>query len=152
MAKANKTTKASTKKAPEKKPSKATKVTKNTKAVAKPTKITKKTKVSKTVTKKAPTKKAGAAAAGMCGACVMEAAQDKAFWVNNGPIVSTLDGLRDALRSMSDEQFDYHTKRAGNDFAKWVNEVLCHGACASKLGTAKTRTSAVRAIATCQCA
>ncbi len=86
-----------------------------------------------------------------CASCIAEASADKAFWVNNGPVVNTLDGLRDALSHMSDEQFEYHTKRAGNDFAKWVDEVLCHGSCATKLGSAKTRTGAIRAIATCTC-
>lgn len=87
----------------------------------------------------------------VCAPCIFQASEDKAFWVNNGPIISTLDGLRDALRAMSDEQFEYHTKRAGNDFARWVDEVLCHGACAEKLARVKTRTGAVKAIASCNC-
>lgn len=87
----------------------------------------------------------------LCGPCMFESPQDKAFWVNNGPVVSTLEGLREALKTMSDEQFAYHTKRAGNDFARWVDEVLCHGHCAKKLMKAPTRDHAVRAIASCNC-
>lgn len=95
--------------------------------------------------------KAKRVGAAVCVSCAV-APEDKAFWVNNGPIVSTLEGLKDALSIMSDEQFSYHTSRAGNDFAKWVDEVLCHNACAKKLAGARTREGAVRAIAVCACA
>ena len=75
-----------------------------------------------------------------------EAPSDKCFWINHGPIVKNLKELAGALRTMSDEQFDYHTKRAGNDFAKWVSEVLGERACATMLARSKTRSSAMKAL------
>jgi outer membrane biosynthesis protein TonB len=130
------------------KPTKAAKPAKKPthKAVVKATAPAKKAAKATRPAKK-PTKKAES----VCAGYLLVATDDKAFWVNNGPVVSTLDGLREALATMTDEQFDYHTKRAGNDFAKWVDEVLCHGPCAGKLDKAKTRSSAVKAIATCAC-
>lgn len=79
------------------------------------------------------------------------AAPHETFWVNNGPICCDLTELRDALKTMTDEQFAYHTKRAGNDFAKWIEDVLCHGECAKRMARAKSRGGAVKAIDACTC-
>lgn len=79
-----------------------------------------------------------------------EARSGESFWVNNGPICTTIPQLRAAIASMSDEQFDYHTKRSGNDFAAWVGEALEHKKCAEKLVNAKTRAGALRALAICE--
>ena len=75
-----------------------------------------------------------------------EAPSDKCFWINRGPVVRNLRELAGALRIMTDEQFDYHTKRVGNDFAKWTNEVLHERACAALLRRIKTRAGAMKAI------
>ena len=75
-----------------------------------------------------------------------EAPPDKCFWVNHGPVIKNLNELASALRIMSDEQFDYHSKRAGNDFAKWTGEVLGERACAAFLARAKTRAGAMKVL------
>ncbi len=84
------------------------------------------------------------------GECTV-APVDKYFWVNNGPVVGDLAALRAALEDMTDEQYAHHTTRAGNDFAKWISEVLGHKACADKVSRAKNRVTAIRAITTCAC-
>ena len=75
-----------------------------------------------------------------------EAPADKCFWINHGPIVKNLKELAGAFRIMSDEQFDYHTKRSGNDFAKWIGEVLGERSCAALLARTKTRAGAMKAL------
>ncbi len=72
-----------------------------------------------------------------------EASPECSFWINNGPIVKDLVELRDVLNSISDEMYDYHTKRDGNDFSKWVEEVLKDIECAQKLKKARNRQEAI---------
>jgi len=76
-----------------------------------------------------------------------DAHSSQCFWVNNGPICRNIKELRDALSTMSDEQFDYHTKRDGNDFVRWIRDVLGMKECAGKVARAKTRAGALRALA-----
>jgi hypothetical protein len=93
----------------------------------------------------APSKRTGASAALQ----LVEAPSGKAFWVNFGPIVSNLRGLRDALaHDITDQQFTHHVSGSRNDFAAWVEEVLCDASCATALRRAKTREAAVRAVET----
>jgi hypothetical protein len=71
---------------------------------------------------------------------------DKCFWVNNGPICKNLPDLYNAAKTMSDEQFAYHTKRNGNDFANWVRDVIGDSLCAVKIAKVKTRAGMLRAL------
>ncbi len=83
-------------------------------------------------------------------ACHKACKPEHCFWVNNGPVVNSKKNLKHALRTMSDQQYQYHTDRDGNDFARWVRDCLQDHKCAVKLENAKTRTGAVRALtATC---
>jgi hypothetical protein len=75
-----------------------------------------------------------------------EIQEEKCFWVNNGPIVKNLSELKAAILEMSDEKFDYHAKRDGNDFAKWVEEVLENKKLAASLARARTKKGTVKAI------
>jgi hypothetical protein len=77
---------------------------------------------------------------------IKEAPEECAFWVYQGPVVRTVRELRGAIASMSDEQFDYHTKRDGNDFVRWVRDVLCNEGLAGSLARVRTRTGALRAL------
>ena len=80
---------------------------------------------------------------------LVEAPSGKAFWVNFGPIVSNLRDLREALATgISDQQFTHHVTGSRNDFAAWVEDVLCDTVCATALRRAKTRAAAVRAVET----
>lgn len=74
---------------------------------------------------------------------------DETFWVNNGPVCQTITELKNAIAEMTDDQFEYHTKRNGNDFARWLEEAMCHDECARKITKARTRAAAIRALAIC---
>lgn len=117
------------------------------KAVAK--KSTKKAVAKKKTPAKKTTKKSVASNA--CG-CKKRCDAEQAFWVNNGPVVHSLEDLLQAVREMSDEQFAYHTKRNGNDFANWVRDCLADRTNATKLRKARTRVGAVRILTSaCSC-
>ncbi len=117
------------------------------KAVAK--KVTKKAVAKKSPAKKSTKKKSVVARA--CG-CKKRCDAEQVFWVNNGPVVHSLEDLLHAVREMSNEQFAYHTKRNGNDFANWVRDCLADRANATKLRKARTRVGAVRVLTSvCSC-
>lgn len=69
-----------------------------------------------------------------------------AFWVNNGPALRHLVDLSKFLSIITPEQFNFHTARAGNDFAKWVSAVLGDEACARALEKSKTIVAARAAV------
>ena len=77
---------------------------------------------------------------------VIDASEAQCFWVNFGPVVKNLSELKKAVEEMSDEQYNYHTKRNVNDFACWVEEVFGAVALAKKLGRAKSRASFVKVL------
>ena len=70
-----------------------------------------------------------------------------AFWVNNGPALRHLVDLSKFLSIITEEQFRFHTARAGNDFAKWVKGVLGDETCARALEASKTIVAARAAVA-----
>ena len=70
------------------------------------------------------------------------ASLEKCFWVNNGLIIKDLKELEQALQSgITDEQFKTHIDN-GNDFARWIDEVLGDSSCAKALARMKSRKSA----------
>jgi hypothetical protein len=75
-----------------------------------------------------------------------EVAEENCFWVLNGPSLKSLSDLCEELPRMNDEQFDHHTKRDGNDFAKWIAEVFQEEKLAKKVARLKTRESIILAI------
>jgi len=96
--------------------------------------VPKKTTPKKTASKKVKTK-------------VLKSAPDnQRFWVNNGPVLKNLVELKDALKKVTKEQFDFHTKREGNDFANWVKDILHLRGLADKITKTKTRKDLVRTI------
>ena len=82
----------------------------------------------------------------MSNQTLTQAQGPRCFWVNQGPIVSDLIELKQALSEMSAETFEYHTKRDGNDFAVWADAVLGEAALAKKLAKLKTRKAQIKAI------
>jgi hypothetical protein len=84
--------------------------------------------------------------------CTLVCKPEEAFWINEGPVLLSIVDLKNALRTISDAQFAYHTKRSGNDFATWIRDCFGNDACADKLKKATTRTMAVRVLeADCSC-
>ena len=55
---------------------------------------------------------------------VIEAPEESYFWVFNGPILRSINDLQDALTDMTKDQFEFHIKRNGNDFARWIKDVF----------------------------
>jgi hypothetical protein len=100
-------------------------------------------KVVQKTTKKVLVKKSTSACSCVCKKTCKPA---QAFWVNNGPVVNSVETLLKALKEMTDEQFVYHTKREGNDFVNWIKDCLNDIDCAKALKKAQTRTGAVRVL------
>lgn len=73
---------------------------------------------------------------------------EQCFFVYNGPCLSSLEELKEALEYMSEEQIAHHTKD-GNHFADWVRDVLCDEDCAAALGRARSRGGYIRACESC---
>jgi len=77
---------------------------------------------------------------------ITDASPESCFWINNGPVVKNLVELAHAIEEMDDEKFDYHTKRDGNDFVRWVEEILGEKELAVKLSKIKIRKNFAKAI------
>jgi hypothetical protein len=131
------TKKTATKKGAKKSPAKkaaSKKVVKKTTKKAPAKKV-----VKKTATKKTPTKKATKTAAKSRSKKELVVAPDEAsFWVTNGAVLNSLLALRDALDEMEKEVYSYHVSKQHNDFANWVDAVLCDQKCAIELKSART--------------
>ena len=64
---------------------------------------------------------------------------DKAFWVNNGPVLKNIIELAAAAKKLTQQQFMHHVNSAKNDFAKWVDEVIRDSELAKQLRRIKTK-------------
>lgn len=99
-------------------------------------KATKKAPVKKTTANKAPAKKNAAKRD------LRYADDQTSFWLSDGQILNSLLALRDALDTMDDEVFGHHVSSEKNDFASWVETVLCDENCAKDLAKATSPKSA----------
>lgn len=72
---------------------------------------------------------------------------EKRFWCHDGKLIKNLGELEKALNDMSDETFHYHLGENGNDFSKWVKEVVGDEKLANDLSKAKSRIQANQAVA-----
>ena len=52
----------------------------------------------------------------------------------------------DELERMSDDHFAHHVNEQKNDFANWVEEVLCDGDCAQALHKVNERNKAHKVV------
>lgn len=75
-----------------------------------------------------------------------DAPEEKYFWVSNGPVLRNLAELKENLYMMSDEQYDFHTKRDGNDFAIWITDVFGEKNLAGRVKKAKDKQTAAKLI------
>jgi len=72
------------------------------------------------------------------------------FWVNNGPILSDLSELYDALKNeVTPEQFSHHVTEEGNDFADWVENTLKDKECASQMRKVKKQSTTAEKVKNC---
>lgn len=100
------------------------------KATKKATKKTAKKAVKKTAKKRSAKKP------------LVQASNSTSFWVSDGQILNSLLALKDALERMDKDVYVYHATGKHNDFANWVEVVLCDDKCAKDLRKAKTPRSA----------
>ena len=73
-----------------------------------------------------------------------DVAPEQCFWVNNGPILKSIDDLSNELPNMSDETYRHHVCNGNNDFSKWVNNIIGDKKLANDLLSSKTKDSAMK--------
>lgn len=64
---------------------------------------------------------------------------EKAFWVNNGPVLKNVIELAAAAKKLTPMQFAHHVNKAKNDFAKWADEVIKDSELAKRLRRIKSK-------------
>ncbi len=72
---------------------------------------------------------------------------EKAFWVNNGPIIKNLEELMASVKTLNEERFRHHVNDEKNDFCKWIDEVIGDKKLADGLFKANSRRSFVKKLA-----
>ncbi len=72
---------------------------------------------------------------------------ENCFWVNNGPIIGSLEALRDSLSQIGDETFSYHVNNEKNDFSTWISEVVGDKTLARSIARVKTKQTLVKRVA-----
>jgi len=50
--------------------------------------------------------------------------EEKVFWCHDGRILRNIKELGEALASMTDETFAYHSNTEKKDFSNWVGDVI----------------------------
>lgn len=73
---------------------------------------------------------------------------EQQFYAANGAVLSTLNELLDELSRMDDDSFYCHIRGERNDFACWVNDVLCDEECARELLEANDRPETITVLKT----
>jgi hypothetical protein len=68
------------------------------------------------------------------------------FWVNNGPALQSLLDLREAFKTLSEEQYAYHANKEKNDFSAWVSAILKDEKCAKDMLKAKNMKAASKIV------
>ena len=70
--------------------------------------------------------------------------------MHNGPVLRKLTELVNILDALTDEQFLYHTKRSGNDFAAWLEDTLLHPRCAVRVVRTRSRAGMKKVLLSCK--
>jgi len=107
----------------------------------------KKILTTKKIVEKQASKKVAKKSDATKGRPLVLASSQESFWVNDGRILNSLMALHAALDSMEKHHFDHHVGKGKNDFAEWVNSVLCDLDCAADLKKTKTPKTAKVAVA-----
>lgn len=72
--------------------------------------------------------------------------QEHAFWCCDGRILSNIRELQQALTSMTDETFTYHSNGEKTDFGSWVKDIIGDEKLAKDLGKSLGRTQAANSV------
>lgn len=75
-----------------------------------------------------------------------DAAPQQCFWVNNGPILKSMEELASMLPEINDEAFHHHVNNEKNDFSNWVNDVIGDKKLANDLLSSKSKESALKKV------
>lgn len=77
---------------------------------------------------------------------VVYASGDQCFWSCDGHILASLYDLEHALSCIEQTTYNHHVTSDRNDFANWVEFVLCDKECADGLRRSKTQRAAHRTV------
>ena len=80
---------------------------------------------------------------------LIESLPEECFWVNNGPILSDLRELQEALISMNEKQFSHHVHGKYNDFADWVEKSLGDKACSQEMRKKRKKETMAKSVGDC---
>ncbi len=69
------------------------------------------------------------------------------FWCNDGKVLHDMKELVEALNTMTDETFAYHSNDYKKDFGNWVRDVIGDEKLAKDLDKSLSRTQAARVVA-----
>ncbi|MDP3982335.1 MAG: hypothetical protein Q8P70_02200 [bacterium] len=69
---------------------------------------------------------------------------EQCFWVHHGPVLSSVQELRDALPLLSNEQFEYHVNEEKHDFAQWIESAIGDKELAKKVQKSTTKRGLAR--------
>ena len=69
------------------------------------------------------------------------------FWCQDGHVFRNMSELGEALASMSDETFTFHSNSEKNDFANWVRDIIGDGKLARDLARSQNRAQAAKKVA-----
>jgi hypothetical protein len=72
--------------------------------------------------------------------------EEYVFWCFNGHILRNMQELAEALNTMTDETFAYHSNAQKNDFSNWVRDIIRDDELASGLMKASSRTKAAKVV------
>ncbi len=68
------------------------------------------------------------------------------FWCHDGRVLKNMNELAEALSTMADETFAYHSNVGEKDFSKWVRDVIGDEKLAKDLENALDRNQAARIV------
>ncbi len=82
------------------------------------------------------------------GSVLARVPEEHVFWCHDGRILRDLLELSEALTTMSDETFVYHSNAEKKDFSNWVRDVIGDAKLAGDLAKASSRSEAAKKVAT----
>jgi len=72
--------------------------------------------------------------------------EEKVFWCHDGRILRDMKELGEALASMTDETFAYHSNAEKKDFSNWVRDVIGDAKLARELENLTDRNQAAEIV------
>ncbi|MBI2851559.1 MAG: hypothetical protein HYX84_00435 [Chloroflexi bacterium] len=79
--------------------------------------------------------------------CLSQVPEEQVFWCHDGRVLRDVRELGEALMTMSDETFAYHSNPEKKDFSNWVRDVIGDDVLARRLGLAINKVEAANAVA-----